>query len=172
MNALITGGAGYIGSTVSNYLIDRGHNVTIIDDLSTGSISNIPKKAVFFKIDISDTKKLNKIFYKKKFDIVFHFAAFINNEESIKSPKKYYKNNFTKGKIFFENCIKNKINRFVYSSTAAVYGNKNKKVNEKNKLKPLSPYPKSKLKLENFLKKKRKKISCIVLRYFNVAGSY
>ncbi len=171
MNALITGGAGYIGSTVSNYLIDRGHNVTIIDDLSTGSISNIPKKAVFFKIDISDTKKLNKIFHKKKFDIVFHFAAFINNEESIKSPKKYYENNFIKGKIFFENCIKNKINRFVYSSTAAVYGNKNKKVNEKNKLKPMSPYPKSKLKLENFLKKKRKKISCIVLRYFNVAGS-
>ena len=171
MNALITGGAGYIGSTVSNYLIDRGHNVTIIDNLSTGSISNLPKKAVFFKIDISDTKKLNKIFHKKKFDIVFHFAALINNEESIKSPKKYYENNFTKGKIFFENCIKNKINRFVYSSTAAVYGNKNTKVSEKNKLKPISPYPKSKLKLENFLKKKRKKISCIVLRYFNVAGS-
>ena len=171
MNALITGGAGYIGSTVSNYLIDRGHNVTIIDNLSTGSISNLPKKAVFFKIDISDSKKLNKIFHKKKFDVVFHFAAFINNEESIKSPKKYYENNFTKGKIFFENCIKNKINRFVYSSTAAVYGNKNKKVSEKNKLTPMSPYPKSKLKLENFLKKKRKKISCIVLRYFNVAGS-
>ena len=171
MNVLITGGAGYIGSTVSNYLIDRGHNVTIIDNLSTGSKSNLPKKAVFFKIDISDTKKLNKIFHKKKFDVVFHFAAFINNEESIKSPKKYYENNFIKGKIFFENCIKNKINRFVYSSTAAVYGNKNKKVNEKNKLKPMSPYPKSKLKLENFLKKKRKKISCIVLRYFNVAGS-
>ena len=75
MNALITGGAGYIGSTVSNYLIDRGHNVTIIDNLSTGSISNLPKKAVFFKIDISDTKKLNKIFHKKKFDVVFHFAA-------------------------------------------------------------------------------------------------
>ena len=171
MNALITGGAGYIGSTVSNYLIDRGHNVTIIDNLSTGSIGNLPKKAVFFKIDISDTKKLNKIFHKKKFDIVFHFAALINNEESIKSSKKYYENNFTKGKIFFENCIKNKITRFVYSSTAAVYGNKNTKVSEKNKLKPMSPYPKSKLKLENFLKKKRKKISCIVLRYFNVAGS-
>tara|TARA_Y100000768_G_C23924833_1_gene656931 strand:- start:27 stop:989 length:963 start_codon:yes stop_codon:yes gene_type:complete len=171
MNALITGGAGYIGSTISNYLIDRGHNVTIIDNLSTGSINNIPKKAVFFKIDISDTKKLNKIFHQKRFDVVFHFAAFINNEESIKFPKKYYENNFTKGKIFFENCIKNKINRFIYSSTAAVYGNKNKKVSEKSKLRPMSPYPKSKLKLENFLKKERKKISCIVLRYFNVAGS-
>ena len=171
MNALITGGAGYIGSTVSNYLIDRGHSVTIIDNLSTGSRNNIPKKAKFFKIDISDTKKLDKIFSKKKFDVVLHFAAFINNEESIKYPSRYYKNNYTKGKIFFENCIKNKIDKFIYSSTAAVYGNKNKRVNEKNNLNPMSPYPKSKLKLENFLKKRRNVIRCIILRYFNVAGS-
>ena len=160
MNTLITGGAGYIGSTVSNYLIDRGHQVTIIDNLST-----------FFKLDISDTKKIEKVFYKKKFDVVFHFAAFINNEESIKNPKKYYQNNFLKGKIFFENCMKNKVNKFVYSSTAAVYGNKDKKVNEKDQLKPMSAYPKSKLKLENFLKKKKKLISCVILRYFNVAGA-
>mgnify|MGYP001185138476 CR=1 FL=1 len=171
MNTLITGGAGYIGSTVSNYLIDRGHQVTIIDNLSTGSIQNVPKKATFFKLDISDTKKIEKVFYKKKFDVVFHFAAFINNEESIKNPKKYYQNNFLKGKIFFENCMKNKVNKFVYSSTAAVYGNKDKKVNEKDQLKPMSAYPKSKLKLENFLKKKKKLISCVILRYFNVAGA-
>ncbi len=171
MNALVTGGAGYIGSTVSNYLIDRGHKVTIIDNLSTGLKKNIPKKAYFLKLDVSDSKKLNKIFMKKNFDIVFHFAAFINNEESLKYPNKYYKNNFLKGKIFFETCIKNNIKKFVYSSTAGVYGNKNKRVNEKDKLKPMSPYPKSKLKLENFLKSKRKKIRCIILRYFNVAGS-
>ena len=171
MNALITGGAGYIGSTVSNYLIDRGHNVTIIDNLSTGSKKNIPKKAMFFKIDISDTKKLDKIFSKKKFDVVLHFAAFINNEESIKYPNKYYENNYKKGKIFFENCLKNNLDKFIYSSTASVYGNKNKKVSEKNSLNPMSPYPKSKLKLEDFLKKKKGKIRCIILRYFNVAGS-
>ena len=63
------------------------------------------------------------------------------------------------------------MNKFIYSSTAAVYGNKAKPVNEKNTLKPMSPYPKSKLKLENFLKKKKNKIRCIILRYFNVAGS-
>ena len=171
MRALVTGGAGYIGSTVSYYLLDRGHEVTIIDNLSTGSIKNIPNKATFYKQDISDTKKLNKIFLKNKFDIVFHFAALINNEESIKHPKKYYDNNFLKGKIFFEICIKNKLNKFIYSSTAAVYGNKARPVNEKNTLKPMSPYPKSKLKLENFLKKKKNIIRCIILRYFNVAGS-
>ena len=156
MKVLVTGGAGYIGSTVSNFLLDLGHKVTIIDNLSTGSKKNIPKKAKFFEIDISDTNKIEKIFLTDKYDVVFHFAAFINNEESIKYPKKYYENNFKKGKIFIENCIKNKIDKFIYSSTAAVYGNKNKRVNEKDDLKPMSPYPKSKLKLENFLIKKKK----------------
>ena len=89
MIALITGGAGYIGSTVSNYLLDRGHNVIIIDNLSTGTSRNIPKKADFYKLDIANTKKIQKIFLKKKVDVVFHFAAFINNEESLKFPKKY-----------------------------------------------------------------------------------
>ena len=108
---------------------------------------------------------------KKKIDIVFHFAAFINNEESLKYPKKYYKNNFEKGKVFFEICLKNNINKFIYSSTAAVYGNKKSQVNEKDKLDPLSPYPKSKLKLEKFLINNKKKIRCVILRYFNVAGA-
>mgnify|MGYP006076354909 FL=1 len=171
MRALVTGGAGYIGSVVSNHLLDEGHEVIIIDNLSTGMIDNIPKKAEFLKLDIADTKKLNKIFLKKKIDIVFHFAAFINNEESLKYPKKYFKNNFEKGKIFFENCIRNNINKFIYSSTAAVYGNKKSQVTEKDKLNPMSPYPKSKLKLEKFLMNKKKNISCVILRYFNVAGA-
>ena len=170
MKALVTGGAGYIGSTVANFLLDRGHDVTVIDNLSTGIKKNIPNKATFFKVDISDTKKIKKILVKNYFDIVFHFAAFINNEESIKFPKKYYKNNYTNGKIFFQSCLDCKVNNFIYSSTAAVYGNKNKKVNENDKLKPLSAYPKSKLKLEEYLKKNKSKISCVVLRYFNVAG--
>ena len=171
MKALVTGGAGYIGSIVSNYLLDKGHHVTIIDNLSTGSRKNLPKKATFYNCDIGNVKFLNKIFIKKKFDIVFHFAAYINNEESLKFPKKYYNNNYKKGKIFFDNCIKNNINKFIYSSTAAVYGNKNKKVTENDKPKPMSAYSKSKLKLEKYLIKKRKKIRCVILRYFNVAGS-
>jgi UDP-glucose 4-epimerase len=171
MKALITGGAGYIGSTVAHFLIDQGHQVAIIDNLSTGDKKNVPKKAIFYKFDISDTKKIKRILAKNSFDVVFHFAAFINNEESIRYPKKYYKNNFSKGKIFFENCINNKINKFIYSSTAAVYGNKNKHVDEKDSLQPMSPYPKSKLKLEKFLIKNKKNISCVILRYFNVAGA-
>ena len=170
MRALVTGGAGYIGSTVSNLLLDRGHEVNIIDNLSTGQIKNIPKKANLFKIDISDSKKIEKILSKKKIDIVLHFAAYVDNLESLKYPKKYYKNNLEKGKIFFETCFKKNIKKFIYSSTAAVYANKEKKINEKDLLKPISPYSLSKLELEKFLKKKKNKIDCIILRYFNVAG--
>ena len=121
----------------------------------------MPKKATFYNYDISNVKMINKIFNKKKFDVVFHFAAFINNEESLKFPKKYYENNFKKGKFFFDNCIKNNINKFIYSSTAAVYGNKNNKVSENDKLRPMSAYPKSKLMLEKYLIKKRKKLDAL-----------
>ena len=171
MRFLISGGAGYIGSTVAHYLIDRGHEVTIVDNLLNGFRRNIPKKATFFKIDISDTKKLNNIFLIKKFDFVFHFAALINNEESLKYPKRYFKNNYEKGKIFLQCCIENNLTNIIYSSTAAVYGNRLKKVDENDLLNPISPYSRSKLKLENFLKKNKEKINCIILRYFNVAGT-
>ena len=171
MIALVTGGAGYIGSTVSNYLLDNGHKVVIIDNLSTGNFNNVPKRADFIKANIQDTKKISKIFLTKKIDVVFHFAAYIDNEESIKNPKRYYQNNYINGKIFFKNCFKNNINKIIYSSTAAVYGDKASNVTEEDVLKPKSPYPKSKLKLENFLIKNKRKISCIILRYFNVAGA-
>ncbi len=171
MNFLITGGAGYIGSCVSQYLIDTGHKVIIIDDLSTGLKENIPKKSKFYKTNINNLKNINKIFKNNKIDVVMHFAAYTNNEESTLNPKKYTNNNFVNGKIFFSFCIKKGINKIIYSSTAAVYGNKNKKVTENDDLKPLSPYAISKLKLERYLEKNKKRISCIILRYFNVAGA-
>ena len=155
MKVLVTGGAGYIGSTVCNYLLDKGYEVNILDNLSTGKKNNIPKKANFFKVDIGDKKSIKKILSNNKIDIVFHFAAYVDNFESIKKPKKYYLNNFKKGKIFFEACIENGIKKFIYSSTAAVYGNNKKKVSENAKLKPISPYSRSKLKLEKFLSKKK-----------------
>ena len=171
MRALVTGGAGYIGSTVSNYLLDNGHEVVIVDNLSTGILKNVPKRAEFIKASIQDTKKISEIFLTKKIEVVFHFAAYIDNEESIKNPKKYHQNNYINGKIFFKNCFKNNINKIIYSSTAAVYGDKVSRVTEEDVLKPKSPYPKSKLKLENFLIKNKQKINCIILRYFNVAGA-
>ena len=78
MRALVTGGAGYIGSTVCNLLLDCGHEVNILDNLSTGKKKNIPKKATFFKVDIGDKKKIKKILIDKEIDVVFHFAAFVD----------------------------------------------------------------------------------------------
>ena len=170
MHVLITGGAGYIGSTVAWMFIDRGHKVTIIDNLVSGNLSNIPKKSRFIKSDIADIKKLKK-YLNEDYDVVLHFAALINNQESISKKKIYFENNYKKSKIFFDYCIKIGIKNFIFSSTAAVYGSSNKSVNEKSKTKPLAPYGKSKLKFEKYLEKLDKKINYVILRYFNVVGA-
>ena len=173
-NILLTGGAGYIGSHVANYLLDKGSKVTIIDNLSTGYKNLIPKKSKFFKCDIADTKKVTEIIKNNNFDVVMHFAGVIRVDESIKNPKKYYFINYKKGKIFLNTCFDNNLKKVIFSSTASVYGNSKKnKVSETNKLKPLNPYAKSKLKIEKYLIKssKYKKFKYIILRYFNVAGA-
>lgn len=171
MKVLVTGGAGYIGSCVSQFLIDKGIEVIIVDNLKRGLKKNIPKKSRFYKCNIQDKIKINKILKNNKIDVVIHFAAYVNNEESILKPEKYIKNNYINGKIFFSSCINNNVTRMIYSSTAAIYGNNKKKVTEENLSKPISPYAKSKLLFEKYLEKNKKKISCIILRYFNVAGA-
>ena len=173
-NILLTGGAGYIGSHVAYYLIDKGYKVTIIDNLITGNKKLIPKKSKLFVCDISDIKKVGKIIQNNKFDLVMHFAGLIKVNESLKKPKKYNNYNYKKAKIFVETCIQNNLKNIIFSSTASVYGNlKNKKVSENDFLNPLNPYAQSKLKFENFLKEKSKvkNIKYIILRYFNVAGA-
>jgi UDP-glucose 4-epimerase len=173
-SVLLTGGAGYIGSHVANFLLDKGIEVTIIDNLTTGNKILVPKKAKLHICDISNEKKVARIIKSNKFDVVLHFAGLIRVDESIKKPKKYDLANYRKGKIFFNTCFKNNLNKIIFSSTASVYGNNGlDKVSENNKIKPLNPYANTKLKLEKFLIKKSKtnKIKFIILRYFNVAGA-
>ena len=172
-NILLTGGAGYIGSHVAYLPLDKGCDVTIIDNLSTGNRQLIPKKSTFYNCDIADTKKITKILKENNFDIVMHFAGVIKVDESLKNPNKYNFINYEKGKIFLNTCVKNNLNKIIFSSTASVYGNSKKKVSENSKLKPMNPYAKSKLKLENYLSRnsKLKKFNYIILRYFNVAGA-
>ena len=123
MNVLLTGGAGYIGSHIALLLLDQNYKVTIIDNLSTGDKKLIPEKAVFYEIDISEIKEVKKIISENKFDIVIHMAAFTRVGESVLDPEKYYLNNYKKAKIFFDTCISSGLDKIIFSSTGAVYGN-------------------------------------------------
>ena len=162
MKVLITGGAGYIGSSIAWYFIDRGHKVTIIDSLVTGKLSNVPKKSKFIKSDIADVKNLS-ILLNENYDAVLHFAVLIDNSVSISKPKLYLRNNYIKSKIFLKLCIKKGIKNFIFSSSASVYGLSNKSVNETSNTKPLAPYGKSKLKFEKFLEKSKDKINYVIV---------
>ncbi len=175
MKILLTGGAGYIGSHVSLELLDNNHEVTIIDNLTTGSKNLIPSKANFLKADIDDEKKIESLIKNNSFDILMHFAGSTSVDESIREPDKYHENNFIKSKKLFKNCIQNNLNKIIFSSSASIYGNTNdqKKIKEDDKKNPQNPYSKSKMDVENYLLSlsNENKIKTIILRYFNVAGA-
>ena len=174
MKILITGGAGYIGSHVSNLLLDKGFKVTVIDNLVTGNKELVPKKANLIITDIANEQIIEKVIKKEKFDLVMHFAGLIRVDESVKEPKKYNEFNYEKAKTFLNICFKNNLNKIIFSSTASIYGNpKKQKVLESDQPNPLYPYAASKLKLENFIISKSKEINLqyVILRYFNVAGA-
>ena len=171
---LVTGGAGYIGSKFCYDAIDNGYEVIIVDNLSTGNKKLIPPNVIFYKCNISNIKKIDSIFTKHKIKNVAHFAASISVEESMKKPVKYYVNNTIATEKLIKVCVKNKINRFIFSSTCAVYGNQEKKiVSEKLNCYPESHYGKSKLLSEILLQNYARKFqfSLGVLRYFNVIGA-
>lgn len=171
---LITGGAGYIGSHVAHLLIDKGFKVTIIDNLINGNKKLAPKRANFIKCDIVDAKKINSIFEKEKFSVVFHLAGLTSVDESIRLPKKYMFENYHKSKVFIKTCIKNEIKNIIFSSSASIYGRtKCKNISENHRLNPLNPYAKSKLLIEKYIlnESKKHKLKYIILRYFNVAGA-
>ena len=174
MNILLTGGAGYIGSIMGLFLIDKGHEVTVVDNLVTGNQKFIPKKANFLNADIADEKKISILLKNNKFDLVMHFAGLVKVEESFKLPDKYNLYNVNKAKSFFKSCIEAGLNKIIFSSTAGVYGKSIKnEVDEKEPLEPLSPYSRNKVELEKYLidLSQKKKINCAILRYFNVAGA-
>ena len=173
MNFLLTGGAGYIGSHAALSLLDAGHNVHIIDDLSTGSESLIPENAIFTKCNINDEEVISKLIKSNSFDLLMHFAGFIQVEESVKYPQKYFDNNTENATKLFETCKNNGLNKIVFSSTAAAYGyvSENKLIDENTNLNPQNPYAESKIETENFLFENKDDYKFIILRYFNVAGA-
>ncbi len=173
MNVFLTGGAGYIGSHAALSLLDSGHKVHIVDNLSTGNETLIPKNAKFTNCNINDEKVISDLIQSNKFDLLMHFAGFIRVEESVKHPDKYFENNTDNAIKLFNICKKNGLNKIVFSSTAAAYGsvNENKLIDENTNLNPQNPYAESKIKTENFLLKNQDNLKFIILRYFNVAGA-
>ena len=173
MNILLTGGAGYIGSHVVLALLDNGHSVSVIDDLSTGHKDLLPDNIQFLECNINNKNKVASLIKQNNFDALMHFAAFIKVEESVKNPEKYFTNNTDNAINLFNTCFENNLKNIIFSSTAAAYGNPETNINipETEILRPLNPYGESKIKTEKFLFQNKNRFKFIILRYFNVAGA-
>lgn len=173
MKILVTGGAGYIGSHVVKVLGQRGYEILVYDNLSTGH-----EWAVLYgrlvKGDLSDKVFLDKIIKEFNPDAIMHFAAFIQVEESVREPLKYYRNNTVNTLNLLEIMQKNGIKNFIFSSTASVYGIPEKiPVDEDTPINPINPYGSSKAAVEWILNdlSQASDFNYISLRYFNVAGA-
>tara|TARA_S200000501_G_scaffold322915_1_gene319203 strand:+ start:6175 stop:7146 length:972 start_codon:yes stop_codon:yes gene_type:complete len=173
MKLLIPGGAGYIGSHTVKNALKKGYDVTILDNFSTGH-RWATQDCEILEVDLLDKEKLSKLLKGRKFDAVIHFAAKSLVAESFKSPEKYYKNNILGTINLVEEILKNDINKLVFSSSAAIYGNpSSEKISEVHPKKPINPYGRSKLYTENILEDftKSNELKVICLRYFNAAGA-
>jgi len=186
LNILVTGGAGYIGSHVVKQLIEyTNHNITIIDNLSTGHqstidelykiLSNNKQKLNFIKADLSRFDIIDEIFAKNSFDAIIHFAASIVVPESVENPLKYYMNNTVNSTNLIKIANKYNVNKIIFSSTAAVYGEPIvKDINEDINLAPINPYGWSKRMTEQVIQDtalSNNDFKYVIFRYFNVAGA-
>jgi len=173
MNIFITGGAGYIGSTAAKTLLNLGHQVTIYDSLVTGHEAAIPEGVNFIQADLADREKLRSALHAQPYDAVLHFAAFIEAGESMQNPGKYFHNNLSLALQLIESAVQADINRFVLSSTAAVYQSSDEPITEDSQLGPQNVYGHTKLMIEQVLDWYRKLHGThyAALRYFNASGA-
>ncbi len=174
MDILVTGGAGYIGGTVSRLLLRAGHKVTIYDYLRNKDESIIPAGAALVKGDIGDPELLTKVLSGQRFDGVMHFAALIEAGESMVKPEIFFRNNTASTLNLLETMLKTGHNRLVFSSTAACYGEpESSPIFEDAKLQPTNVYGESKLMVEHMLRwfNQIHGFRYASLRYFNVAGA-
>lgn len=171
---LVVGGAGYIGSHIVRQLINARHEVVILDDLSTGHLQLVHQGATFVQGHLGDASVLERLFKKYEFDAVMHFAAFSQVGESMHHPLKYYRNNLAETIKLLETMVSHGIKRFVFSSTAAVYGEpQDIPITESHPCLPTNPYGNTKLAVERLLADcdAAYGLRFITLRYFNAAGA-
>lgn len=174
MKILVTGGAGYIGSVVTEELIKSEHAVTVYDNLSKGHRDSVAPEAKFVEGDLHETDKLAEVFRRDQIEAVIHMAASSLVGESVVEPAKYYHNNVVAGLSLLEAMRREQVKKIVFSSTAAVYGEPEKyPIEESDAVAPTNPYGESKLAFENILKwfENAYKIRYASLRYFNAAGA-
>jgi UDP-glucose 4-epimerase len=171
---LVTGGAGYIGSAVADALLTKGYDVTVFDNLSHGDRAAVPESAALVIGDVGDRAALDKVFQNSKFDAVMHLAAWIEAGESMHAPERYFRNNSANTLTLLEAILIHKVPRFVFSSTAALYGTPERTpIEETDALLPVNAYGESKLLVERMLEwfHRVHGLRYASLRYFNAAGA-
>jgi UDP-glucose 4-epimerase len=174
MTILVTGGGGYIGSHMVHALVDAGEPVVVVDNLTTGFRSALPESATLVVGDVGDQALLTSVIKTNAITEIIHFAASIVVPDSVRDPLGYYRNNTINTRALLEVAVATGVQRFIFSSTAAVYGNPQRvPVGEDAPAVPLSPYGNSKLMSEIMLKDAAAAhgLNYAILRYFNVAGA-
>lgn len=174
MIILVTGGAGYVGSVCCRQLIDQGHKVIVLDDLSTGHAAAVPKQATLFQFDYGDQARVGALLRQFTFDAVFHFAAKALIAESVANPGPFFADNVASGIALLEVLRRSTVRRFVFSSSAAVYGNPDSvPIFEDHPTRPVNSYGETKLIFERVLQwyARAYKWNVVAFRYFNAAGA-
>lgn len=175
MTILVLGGAGYIGSHTVYALIEKGVDVVVIDNLETGHIEAVHEKARFYKGDIRDRVFVDSVLDKEKIDAVIHFAANSLVGESMVNPLKYYDNNVNGTKVLLQSMVAHGLDKIVFSSTAATYGEPEKvPILETDRTEPTNTYGETKLAMEKMFKwtDRAHGLKYVSLRYFNACGAH
>lgn len=175
MKVAVLGGAGYIGSHTVYELIDANHEVIIVDNLETGHMEAVHEKAKFYQGDLRDRTFVDSVFDQETVDAVIHFAANSLVGESMVDPLKYYDNNVCGTKVLLESMVAHGIDKIVFSSTAAAYGEPERiPIMEDDRTEPTNTYGETKLSMEKMFKwtAKAHKLRYVSLRYFNACGAH
>ena len=174
MRILVAGGAGYVGSCCTEYLLDRGHDVVVLDSLVKGHRDAVDSRAEFVRASLADRAALDNVLGEARVDGIIHFAAFIEVAESVRDPGRYFANNVGAGIQLLDAAVHHRVPKIVFSSSAAVYGTPDTvPIPETARTQPINPYGESKLMFERILEwyLRSHGLSYVALRYFNAAGA-